>query len=153
MRTVLSAVRITTLLPATIDVGMYARLLDTLTWRSVMSTLGWIVVGIVPLVSFDAGGGQTAVEILRYIVFRGIDRDAWYVISGSSMIAGALSASAVPARPRAAHSGPRVEGSEAFGLWWRSDHCRPASVSSRHPAGCGVRPCSASWYCRMSGGG
>ena len=95
MRAVMSAIRIATLLPVTIDVDMCAKRLDTLMWRSVVSVLGWIVVGIVPLVSFDAGGGQTAVEVLRYIVFRGLDRDAWYVISAASMIAGALSASAV----------------------------------------------------------
>lgn len=95
MRSVLSAIRIATLLPTTTDVGMHAKRLDTLMWRSAVSVLGWIVVGIAPLVSFDAGGGQTAVEVLRYIVFRGLDRDAWYVISASSMIAGALSAAAV----------------------------------------------------------
>ena len=95
MRAVMSAIRIATLLPVTIDVDMCAKRLDTLMWRSVVSVLGWIVVGIVPLVSFDAGGGQTAVEVLRYIVFRGLDRDAWYVISAASMIADALSASAV----------------------------------------------------------
>ena len=47
------------------------RRLDTSRGHSVLAIMGWIIVGVCPLVSFDAGGGQTAVDIARYVVFRG----------------------------------------------------------------------------------
>lgn len=56
---------------------------------------GWLVALFVPLVAFDVVGGQTAIEILRYIVFRGIDRDEWYAASPVLMAGGFLSALAV----------------------------------------------------------
>ncbi len=72
--------------------GTSLRYLDTLWGRSVLSAFSWLVVGVAPLVAFDAGGGQTAVDLVRYVVFRGLDRDAWYAISALSMFSGVLSA-------------------------------------------------------------
>ncbi len=56
---------------------------------------GWLIALFVPLIAFDVVGGQTAIEILRYIVFRGIDRDEWYAASAILIAGGFLSASAV----------------------------------------------------------
>ena len=63
--------------------------------RTILVGLGWLIAGFVPLVSFDAGEGQTAPDIIRYIVFRGIDRDIWYAVSPWAVLGGMLSASAV----------------------------------------------------------
>ena len=63
--------------------------------RTILILLGWLIAGFVPLVSFDAGGGQTAPDIIRYIVFRGVDRDTWYAVSPWALLGGMLSASAI----------------------------------------------------------
>ena len=68
---------------------------DSLLARSCISALGWPIVLFTPLVAFDAGGGQTAVDIVQYVVFRGLDRDAWYATSALATTGGALSAAAV----------------------------------------------------------
>lgn len=73
----------------------YMERLDNLQARLLISLVGWLVVVFAPLVTFDAGGGQSAIDIIRYVAFRGIDRDTWYAVSALSMSAGALSASAV----------------------------------------------------------
>ena len=91
---------IPTALPASVlntvvNAELYLRRLDTYLGRSAVSIVGWLIVGVLPLVAFDAGGGQSAVEVIRYVVFRGLDRDAWYAISAASMFSCALSASAV----------------------------------------------------------
>ena len=57
--------------------------------------MGWVIVGFCPLVSFDAGGGQTAVDVVRYVVFRGLDRDLWYALSAVSIFVGFLAALSV----------------------------------------------------------
>ena len=64
-------------------------------WRYSLLVFGWIVVAFVPLVSFDAGGGQTAIEIIRYVVFRGLDRDVWYSAGWLFVLSGATAATAV----------------------------------------------------------
>lgn len=69
--------------------------LDGSRGRIIVTAVGWLVVAIAPLVAFDAGGGQSSMDVIRYIAFRGLDRDAWYAASAASMAAGALSASAV----------------------------------------------------------
>ncbi len=71
------------------------RYVDTLWGRSALTVIGWFVIAVSPLVAFDAGGGQTAVDIIRYVVFRGLDRDAWWAASALSMFSGVLSASAI----------------------------------------------------------
>ena len=79
-------------LMATIRAKSQLRRLDTSRGHSALAVTGWIIVGFCPLVSFDAGGGQTAVDIARYVVFRGLDRDVWYVLSAVSMFVGLLAA-------------------------------------------------------------
>ena len=64
-------------------------------WRYSILAFGWIVIALVPLVSFDAGGGQTAIEIVRYVVFRGLDRDMWYSAGWLLVVGGATAATAV----------------------------------------------------------
>ena len=81
-----------TLLPVITRVERYA---DANYGRAILVVLGWLIAGFAPLVSFDAGGGQTAPDIIRYIVFRGIDRDIWYAVSPWAVLGGMLSASAV----------------------------------------------------------
>ncbi len=49
--------------------------------------LAWVVVATLPLVAFDDDGGKTAGGILRYILFGGIDRSYWWVVSPVSLIA------------------------------------------------------------------
>lgn len=71
------------------------RRLDTSLGHSVLAITGWIIVWACPLVSFDAGGGQTAVDIARYVVFRGLDRDVWYALSAASMFLGLTAALSV----------------------------------------------------------
>ena len=69
--------------------------LGTFYARIVAAIAGWLIALFVPLVAFDVVGGQTAIEILRYIVFRGIDRDEWYAASAILIAGGFLSASAL----------------------------------------------------------
>ena len=69
--------------------------LDTIYARIGAAVAGWLVVLFLPVVAFDVVGGQSAIEILRYIVFRGIDRDEWYATSPILMAGGFLSASAL----------------------------------------------------------
>ncbi len=57
--------------------------------------VGWLVTGFVPLVAFDAGGGQTAIGIVRYVAFRGLDRDVWVAAGTLFVLIGVLAASAV----------------------------------------------------------
>lgn len=71
------------------------RRLDNSRGHSALAVLGWIIVGFCPLVSFDAGGGQTAVDIARYVVFRGLDRDVWYALSAPFMFLGLIAALSV----------------------------------------------------------
>ena len=71
------------------------RRLDTSWGHSALVVMGWIIVGFCPLVSFDAGGGQTAVDVARYVVFRGLDRDVWYALSAPFMFVGLLVALSV----------------------------------------------------------
>ena len=56
---------------------------------------GWLVTGFVPLVAFDAGGGQTAIGIVRYVAFRGLDRDVWVAAGSLFVLIGVLAASAI----------------------------------------------------------
>ena len=84
-----------TVIPVLLAAERHTGRLDTIQVRLVISFLGWPVVVFAPLVAFDAGGGQSAIDIMRYIAFRGLDRDAWYATSALSMLAGFLSASAV----------------------------------------------------------
>ena len=71
------------------------RRLDTSRGHSALAIVGWIIVVAIPLVSFDAGGGQTAIDVARYVVFRGLDRDVWYALSAVSMFVGLLAALSV----------------------------------------------------------
>ena len=64
-------------------------------WRYSILVFGWIVISFVPLVSFDAGGGQTAIEIVRYVVFRGLDRDLWYSTGWIHVLGGGAAATAI----------------------------------------------------------
>ena len=80
---------------AIIGAKSYLRHLDTARGHSALAIAGWIIVGFCPLVSFDAGGGQTAVDIARYVVFRGLDRDAWYALSAVSVYLGLVAALSV----------------------------------------------------------
>ena len=73
----------------------HVRRLDTSRGHSVLAIAGWAIVGACPLASFDAGGGQTAVDVARYVVFRGLDRDVWYALSAVSMFVGLLAALSV----------------------------------------------------------
>ena len=73
----------------------HVRRLDTSRGHSVLAIAGWAIVGACPLASFDAGGGQTAVDVARYVVFRGLDRDVWYALSAAFMFMGLLAALAV----------------------------------------------------------
>ena len=95
MRTVFVNFLIATVVPAILDANRWVETLGTLTGRCVLATMGWLMVGLVPLVAFDAGGGQSAIEIIRYITFRGLDRDAWYAASALAMLTGFLSAFAI----------------------------------------------------------
>ena len=70
----------------------HVRRLDTSRGHSALAIVGWAIVGVCPLASFDAGGGQTAVDVARYVVFRGLDRDVWYALSAVSMFLGLLAA-------------------------------------------------------------
>lgn len=72
-----------------------ARQMDSRYWCYVLPVFGWLTAGFVPLVSFDAGGGQTAVEIIRYVVFQGLDRDVWYAAGWLYMVSGMMAAMAV----------------------------------------------------------
>ena len=81
--------------PAISKVLTHVKRLDSLYGRFILPVLGWLVVAVAPLVSFDAGGGQTAIQIVRYVVFRGLDRDAWYAVSPLFMLSGALAASTI----------------------------------------------------------
>ena len=69
--------------------------LDDLKGRILMTAVVWLVVAFAPLVAFDAGGGQSAIDVVRYVAFRGLDRDTWYATSALSMYAGALSGSVI----------------------------------------------------------
>ena len=73
----------------------HVRRLDTSRGHSALAIMGWVIVGFCALVSFDAGGGQTAVDVARYVVFRGLDRDVWYALSAVSMFVGLLAALSV----------------------------------------------------------
>ena len=73
----------------------HVRRLDTSRGHSALAIVGWAIVGACPLASFDAGGGQTAVDVARYVVFRGLDRDVWYALSAVSMFLGLLAALSV----------------------------------------------------------
>ena len=48
--------------------------------RFVLMVTAILTVGMAPLVTFDAGGRQSAIDIIRYIAFRGLDRDGWAVV-------------------------------------------------------------------------
>ena len=91
MRLVLPPTLTATVLPALAKAASYARRADTRYVRIILPALAWLVAGFVPLVSFEAVGGQTATEIVRYVSFRGIDRDAWYAVAPIFVAAGALS--------------------------------------------------------------
>ena len=69
--------------------------LDNSVARSSVSALGWFIVLFTPLVAFEAGGGQTAVDVIQYVVFRGLDRDAWNAASSLAITGGVLSSAAV----------------------------------------------------------
>ena len=84
-----------TVVPWVINTERQLALLDSLLARSCVSALGWPIVLFTPLVAFDAGGGQTATDVIQYVVFRGLDRDAWYATSALAITGGALSAVAV----------------------------------------------------------
>ena len=81
MRRLLPPTLTVTLMPALNRAVSFAKSSDTRYARIVLPLVAWLVVGFVPLVSLDAVGGQTAVEIVRYVSFRGIDRDAWYAVA------------------------------------------------------------------------
>ena len=68
---------------------------DTFYGRAVLALVGWLIVGFVPLVSFEAGGGQTSVDVIRYVVFRGVDRDIWYAVSPWGTLGGLLFAASL----------------------------------------------------------
>ena len=91
MRLVLPPTLTATVLPALAKAASYAKRADTRYVTIILPALAWLVAGFVPLVSFDAVGGQTATEIVRYVSFRGIDRDAWYAVAPIFVAAGALS--------------------------------------------------------------
>ena len=95
MRTAPRVYLMTIVVPWVTSVDRYLGRLDSLVARSWISALGWPIVLFTPLVAFDAGGGQTAVDIMQYVVFRGLDRDTWYATSALAMTGGALSAAAV----------------------------------------------------------
>ena len=95
MRTVPRMFLMGTVVPWVINAERQLALLDSLAARSCISALGWPIVFFTPLVAFDAGGGQTALDVIQYVVFRGLDRDAWYATSGLATTGGALSAAAV----------------------------------------------------------
>ena len=84
-----------TAVPWVINSERYLGRLDSLVVRSCLSALGWPIVLFAPLVAFDAGGGQTAADVIQYVVFRGLDRDVWYATSALAMTGAALSAAAV----------------------------------------------------------
>ena len=84
-----------TLVPWVINTERYLGRLDSLLARSCISAFGWAIVLFTPLVAFDAGGGQTAVDVIQYVVFRGLDRDAWYATSALAMVGGALSTAGI----------------------------------------------------------
>ena len=84
-----------TVVPWVINTERYLGRLDSLVGRSCLSALGWPIVLFTPLVAFDAGGGQTAVDVIQYVVFRGLDRDAWYATSALAMTGAALSSTAI----------------------------------------------------------
>ncbi len=93
-------VSVPTVLPADVfsairSAKSHVRHLDTSRGHSALAIMGWVIVGATPLVSFDAGGGQTAVDVARYVVFRGLDRDVWYALSAVSMFVGLLAALSV----------------------------------------------------------
>ena len=90
MRPVLPPILTAAVLPALTKAALYARRADPRYVRIILPVLAWLVVGVAPLVSFDAVGGQTAIEIVRYVSFRGIDRDAWYAVAPIFVAAGAL---------------------------------------------------------------
>ena len=105
-----------TVIPVLLAAERHTGRLDTIQVRLVISFLGWPVVVFAPLVAFDAGGGQSAIDVMRYIAFRGLDRDAWYATSALSMLAGFLSASAVLVG-LVVHSIGLVFKDRAFVLW------------------------------------
>ena len=93
-------VSVPTTLPADVfsairSVKSHVRRLDTSRGHLALAIVGWVIVVAIPLVSFDAAGGQTAVDIARYVVFRGLDRDVWYALSAVSMFVGLLAALSV----------------------------------------------------------
>ena len=91
MRRLLPPTLTVTLMPALNRAVSFAKSSDTRYARIVLPLVAWLVVGFVPLVSLDAVGGQTAVEVVRYVSFRGIDRDAWYAVAPVFVAAAALS--------------------------------------------------------------
>ena len=91
MRPVLPRILTAAVLPGLTRGAFYARRTDSRYVRIILPILAWLVVSVAPLVSFDAVGGQTAIEIVRYVSFRGIDRDAWYAVAPIFVAAGALS--------------------------------------------------------------
>ena len=91
VRPVLPPILTAAVLPALAKAALYARRADPRYVRIILPVLAWLVVGVAPLVSFDAVGGQTAIEIVRYVSFRGIDRDAWYAVAPIFVATGALS--------------------------------------------------------------
>ena len=73
----------------------YARRVDRPYVRFVLPVVGWLAAGFTPLVAFDAGGGQTSIGIVRYVVFRGLDRDLWNAAGIVLVLIGVLAASAI----------------------------------------------------------
>ncbi len=73
----------------------YARRVDDTYSRFAVPVVGWLIAGFAPLVSFEAGGGQTSIEIVRYVAFQGLDRDLWNAAGTALVLIGALSASAM----------------------------------------------------------
>ena len=85
----------TTLMPALRDGELYAKRYDNGYARCTVVAVGWLIAAFVPIVAFDAGGGQSSFEVLWYVFFRGMDRDLWYATSPLSMLFGTLSAFAL----------------------------------------------------------
>lgn len=56
--------------------------------RSLLVLIAGVVLVLMPLVSFEAGGGKSAIGITQYIAFRGLDRDLWWLYHPVSLLAG-----------------------------------------------------------------
>ena len=95
MRFVLPSSLRANVLPTLTQAMQYVRRVDRPYVRFALPVVGWLVAGFTPLVAFDAGGGQTAIGIVRYVVFRGLDRDVWNAAGTVFVLIGVLAASAI----------------------------------------------------------